>query len=780
MTSTHSSFLRSPLADAFTSMLKSSGSSSSRNSNNANSSTNATSTAEQQPSQPINKFPTQSSSSSSLSLKPPTTAVPSSSEKNMVPDTSVTAQQQPSSSSSRAPVSSPSTFQRNSANNIPPRPLSEVIRSESHISPEGEALRNLQEYERNLNSMASTNLDTWFKDDLDHVNKWFSSLNDVERTATVYGLLQQLNRVQIRFFMTILRQMGQEDPVESLLSPAYPDKADVMQAQLAGAMTKAEMEASQKFMSVLRPYRTPSSSAAAAAAASSSMNHRGNTGNGGQGNMVDHYRHSYALGEADEQHALFSSNNLGNNDFLSPRPASAHFGMTVGDLMPTSTSSSASSSRLKPTTAPTSPLFGSNARPRSVIEGDLSSIFNGGSGGGSSGAAGWSSFGVAGARPQGGNGGMVGSGMMDHRTGGRPKSADISSWSFGHHHNSDPQQQQSLSSTAAAWNNPLSPTRSTFLEHAKTIERPNSASDIDHHQYMRNNNFGRTMFLNDPNDNARLNTPPPRNRRPNSMIIPGTVPESDERQFADIVLSTYHPSPVPQKSTSASLMAAAAAAAAAAGTTTMGTTSTGTATSPMSNYRQQQQQQQSSAIPTSSTSATLATPYWDHQPVPSRSGNNSTKQRQGGNAGYGRFLNPNDYPPEDYLSDHSESSHMSGSRYNHRQQHSSNSNNNQQQGGGRKKMFGRSGGGGSSGNNKEKKYTDAVDMQLLEDVPAWLRSLRLHKYNPIFETMKWQEMIRLDDEALSVKGVAALGARRKMLKVFDQVKQHCDKNNIPY
>lgn len=489
-----------------------------------------------------------------------------------------------------------------------------------------------------------------------------------------------------------------------------------MQAQLAGAMTKAEMEASQKFMSVLRPYRTPSSSAAAAAAASSSMNHRGNTGNGGQGNMVDHYRHSYALGEADEQHALFSSNNLGNNDFLSPRPASAHFGMTVGDLMPTSTSSSASSSRLKPTTAPTSPLFGSNARPRSVIEGDLSSIFNGGSGGGSSGAAGWSSFGVAGARPQGGNGGMVGSGMMDHRTGGRPKSADISSWSFGHHHNSDPQQQQSLSSTAAAWNNPLSPTRSTFLEHAKTIERPNSASDIDHHQYMRNNNFGRTMFLNDPNDNARLNTPPPRNRRPNSMIIPGTVPESDERQFADIVLSTYHPSPVPQKSTSASLMAAAAAAAAAAGTTTMGTTSTGTATSPMSNYRQQQQQQQqqSSAIPTSSTSATLATPYWDHQPVPSRSGNNSTKQRQGGNAGYGRFLNPNDYPPEDYLSDHSESSHMSGSRYNHRQQHSSNSNNNQQQGGGRKKMFGRSGGGGSSGNNKEKKYTDAVDMQLLE------------------------------------------------------------------
>lgn len=31
----------------------------------------------------------------------------------------------------------------------------------------------------------------------------------------------------------------------------------------------------------------------------------------------------------------------------------------------------------------------------------------------------------------------------------------------------------------------------------------------------------------------------------------------------------------------------------------------------------------------------------------------------------------------------------------------------------------------------------------------------------------------MDDEALLGKGVAALGARRKLLKVFDQVKAHC-------
>lgn len=62
------------------------------------------------------------------------------------------------------------------------------------------------------------------------------------------------------------------------------------------------------------------------------------------------------------------------------------------------------------------------------------------------------------------------------------------------------------------------------------------------------------------------------------------------------------------------------------------------------------------------------------------------------------------------------------------------------------------------------------------DVTAWLRSLRLHKYNSIFENMRWQDMIKLDDQALQQKGIAALGARRKMLKVFENVREHCRAN----
>ena len=34
----------------------------------------------------------------------------------------------------------------------------------------------------------------------------------------------------------------------------------------------------------------------------------------------------------------------------------------------------------------------------------------------------------------------------------------------------------------------------------------------------------------------------------------------------------------------------------------------------------------------------------------------------------------------------------------------------------------------------------------------------------------------MDDETLLGKGVAALGARRKLLKVFDQIKAHCHEN----
>ncbi|KAJ7083003.1 hypothetical protein C8R44DRAFT_652456 [Mycena epipterygia] len=77
----------------------------------------------------------------------------------------------------------------------------------------------------------------------------------------------------------------------------------------------------------------------------------------------------------------------------------------------------------------------------------------------------------------------------------------------------------------------------------------------------------------------------------------------------------------------------------------------------------------------------------------------------------------------------------------------------------------------SAGAGGTPKGEEDVDPALLTDIPAWLRSLRLHKYTPNFENMRWQDMVVMDEAALEGKGVAALGARRKMLKTFEIVRK---------
>ena len=74
---------------------------------------------------------------------------------------------------------------------------------------------------------------------------------------------------------------------------------------------------------------------------------------------------------------------------------------------------------------------------------------------------------------------------------------------------------------------------------------------------------------------------------------------------------------------------------------------------------------------------------------------------------------------------------------------------------------------------------DPTDPTLLQDIPSWLRSLRLHKYTDNLKDMKWTDLVELDDKQLEDRGVNALGARRKMLKVFEQVRGRCFRVNDP-
>lgn len=57
--------------------------------------------------------------------------------------------------------------------------------------------------------------------------------------------------------------------------------------------------------------------------------------------------------------------------------------------------------------------------------------------------------------------------------------------------------------------------------------------------------------------------------------------------------------------------------------------------------------------------------------------------------------------------------------------------------------------------------------EMLNDIPGWLRSLRLHKYTSCFDGLKWQQIITLSDADLEAKGIAALGARRRLVRTFE-------------
>ena len=61
---------------------------------------------------------------------------------------------------------------------------------------------------------------------------------------------------------------------------------------------------------------------------------------------------------------------------------------------------------------------------------------------------------------------------------------------------------------------------------------------------------------------------------------------------------------------------------------------------------------------------------------------------------------------------------------------------------------------------------DPTDPHLLQDIPTWLRSLRLHKYTDNLKDLRWDELVQLDEKGLEARGVNAQGARNKMLKVY--------------
>ncbi|SAM06065.1 hypothetical protein [Absidia glauca] len=128
-------------------------------------------------------------------------------------------------STKKPPVSAPSPLrQKQAVGQARPESLKQGSKA---TSPESQLLdqwsEDLQQYELVLDSLASTSLDSNVKEEIKHVDQWYRYLSEAERTATMYALLQHSTPLQIRFFVTVLQQLGNQDPVSSLLSPVYAE-----------------------------------------------------------------------------------------------------------------------------------------------------------------------------------------------------------------------------------------------------------------------------------------------------------------------------------------------------------------------------------------------------------------------------------------------------------------------------------------------------------------------------------------------------------------------------
>ncbi|KAI9436689.1 hypothetical protein H4582DRAFT_404322 [Lactarius indigo] len=124
------------------------------------------------------------------------------------------------------------------------RPTSELLGSATFQTPEADAIdqwfENFHHYEVTLEEMAAASLDVNFKEELSAIEQWFKVLSEAERTAALYSLLQHSTQVQIRFFITVLQQMARADPMTALLSPAVGGSMQSqMEAKLASMNLKS-------------------------------------------------------------------------------------------------------------------------------------------------------------------------------------------------------------------------------------------------------------------------------------------------------------------------------------------------------------------------------------------------------------------------------------------------------------------------------------------------------------------------------------------------------------
>ncbi|KAF8531993.1 hypothetical protein JB92DRAFT_2781115 [Gautieria morchelliformis] len=600
------------------------------------------------------------------------------------------------------------------------RPTSELLGGGGGAAmfqtPEAEAIdqwfENLQNYEVTLEEMAAASLDVNFKEELSAIEQWFRVLSEAERTAALYSLLQQSTQVQIRFFITVLQQMARSDPMTALLSPA------------AGGSMQSQMEAKLATLGIKSPalsgsFPSPASPSArnfgrqslAPDASSNFLSPDTASGAGNDAAATLAQQRAKLQNKANAAHRI-SAPALGNSSAANVWSAAAAGANQLGQV---AEQEQLSSSTLQ------APINSGGPRPKSM---DLSSLSNLRSPRLASGTAAVPSDGdnndVAISPAVGGNwASMVNTPavpMFDQDPARAQNNLDAATMKLYN------------SSTGATGNS-----NRFVLDDPKSYRRSSKGAAPGGPTSKGANGDGKNAGVY--GDDGNLLQPgqaQPGVQRGNRNIGGGNnqaggfgwngvrSPALSSNRFNDNGNVND------------------------AGVNGLGVGGFGLGSPGMMNMNMMgmpgfnmgmlNQMANLNALAAAGLSPDAQAQMFAAQMAafggqPGMMGGMAGFAGMGGGGG---FRSP-------------------GSGRTHTSVRSPSDRRSTRTGGG-------------------DKPDEEVDPALLEDVPSWLRSLRLHKYTPNFEGMTWHQMVIMNEQQLEEKGVAALGARRKMLKTFEQVR----------
>ncbi|KAH9020229.1 hypothetical protein EDB85DRAFT_2120823 [Lactarius pseudohatsudake] len=619
------------------------------------------------------------------------------------------------------------------------RPTSELLGSATFQTPEADAIdqwfENFHHYEVTLEEMAAASLDVNFKEELSAIEQWFKVLSEAERTAALYSLLQHSTQVQIRFFITVLQQMARADPMTALLSPAVGGSMQSqMEAKLASMNLKSPgLKSTMPGSPSARTFNTSATNRQSLAFDSSSSFLSPDAANT-VGNPSD-----AAAKLAQQRAKLKAAGNAAHRISAPALASSGERGTWAGVLGQVAERDNSPTQEIS--------MEPRSSRPQST---DFSGLSAGSAFRSPRADGGTAPGGLDGLSPAVGDSwaSMVNTPLL-------PMFQKTTSNNNG----------QTVDLAAAKLNDLYGSSNVPRLDGPDKFRRP-SKGHIHDGSSGSNNGVTNNGVYGDDGDLIQGHHAPG----------VGRVQSGSSRGLRNGGGGTWSGGQSPALSNTSgrfggsddgsNAMAAAHQQQQAAlaglgmgvGGFNLGLTSPGLAGMPnglnmaqlaqlngmngMNPFNMNMNMLNLAAMGVSPEAQLLAAQI-------AAAGGGFGQPGLGVGAGLGTFGGMQGGMGSNGL--------RGGSRS-----------------GGRSPGLGggsASGRGGSAGNGGAKKDEEDFEPSVLNDVAGWLRTLRLHKYTPNFEGMTWKEMVVMDEQALEAQGVAALGARRKMLKTFEVVRK---------